>query len=231
MTLGARIRHYREKANLTLEELSSRSSVDVGTISALEVRNSSRSKYATAIAQGLGMTLEMLEDASRDFDVIALITKADQIKHGEIVSSDVGEPIELKQFRRLPVVGEVKGGADGYLEELEYPVGHGEGYINYPTTDPHAYALRVRGDSMHPRYRAGEFVVIEPSIEAQEGDDVVVALVNGRKMLKEFRWRRDGEYQFTSVNNGYEPITLAAREILSIQLVGGRARRNALQIQ
>lgn len=127
------------------------------------------------------------------------------------------------------MVGEVKGGDDGYLEELEYPVGHGEGFVLYPTNDPNAYAVRVRGDSMHPRYRAGEFVIVEPNIEPQEGDDVVVACTNGKKMLKQLNWRRDGEIQLLSINNGYGPLTVYEHEIQAIQLVAGRARRNALQ--
>lgn len=143
--------------------------------------------------------------------------------------SDVGERIEIKRIAQLPLVGEVKAGPDGYLEELQYPVGHGEGTVEYPTSDPNAYALRVRGDSMHPRYRAGEFVIVEPSIEPQEGDDVVVLCVNTRKMLKQLNWRRGDEVQLTSINNGYAPITLQRKEITSIQLVAGRARRDALR--
>lgn len=73
MALGNRIRYYREKAGLTLEQLSERSGVDVGTISALENRDSSRSKFASPIARGLGMTVEMLEDESQDLDVRALL--------------------------------------------------------------------------------------------------------------------------------------------------------------
>ena len=145
------------------------------------------------------------------------------------ISSEVGDRIELREMRQIPVVGEVKGGDDGYLEELEYPVGHGEGYVLYPSSDPNAYAVRVRGDSMHPRYRAGEFVIVEPNIEAQEGDDVVVVCTSGKKMLKQLNWRRDGEVQLLSINNGYGPLTIYEEEIVSIQLVAGRARRNALQ--
>lgn len=73
MALGTRIRYYREKAGLTLEQLSERSGVEIGTISALENRDSSRSKFATPIAKGLGMSVEMLEDESRDLDVLALM--------------------------------------------------------------------------------------------------------------------------------------------------------------
>lgn len=69
MSLGSRIRHYREKAGWTLEQLSERCGVDVGTISALENRGSQRSKYATAIAAGFGMTLNQLEDEDADHHV------------------------------------------------------------------------------------------------------------------------------------------------------------------
>lgn len=150
--------------------------------------------------------------------------------HGQTRSSDseLGDGLALKRIARLPLVGEVKGGSDGYLEEMQYPVGHGEGTVEYPTADPNAYALRVRGDSMHPRYRAGEFVIVEPGIEPQEGDDVVVLCTNGSKMLKQLNWRRGDEVQLLSINNGYAPVTLQRSEIESIQLATGRARRSAL---
>jgi DNA-binding transcriptional regulator YiaG len=60
MALGNQIRHHRLKQGLKLEQLSELSGVDVGTISALEVRDSKRSQYAGAIARGLGMTVEEL---------------------------------------------------------------------------------------------------------------------------------------------------------------------------
>lgn len=142
--------------------------------------------------------------------------------------SNVEAAPQMRPRKGIPVVGEVKGGDDGYLDEMQYPVGHGEGTVDYPTADPNAYALRVRGDSMHPRYRAGEFIVVEPSIEAQPGDDVVVALRDGRKLLKELNWKRDGEVQLLSVNNHFGPLTLQDSEIQFIQLVAGRVRRSAM---
>lgn len=144
------------------------------------------------------------------------------------VISDVAPALALRASRQIAVVGEVKGGDHGYLEELQYPVGHGEGTVDFPTADPLAYALRVRGDSMHPRYRAGEFVVVEPSVEALPGDDVVVALYDGRKLLKELGWRRDGEVQLLSVNNHFGPMTLECAQIATMQLVAGRVRRGAI---
>lgn len=61
MATGKNIKFHRENKGLTLEQLSVLSDVDVGTISALEVRDSSRSKFFSQIATALGMTVAELE--------------------------------------------------------------------------------------------------------------------------------------------------------------------------
>lgn len=143
--------------------------------------------------------------------------------------SNVSDAPALIASRRVPVVGHAKGGVDGFLEEMQFPVGHGEGFVEYWTRDPEAYALRVRGDSMSPRYRAREFIVVTPSVEAQPGNDVMVKLRDGRKMLKHLNWVRDDEIQLISVNDGYEPMTLLREEIESIQRVAGGVPADAFQ--
>lgn len=127
----------------------------------------------------------------------------------------------------VPVVGHVKGGDDGYLEEMQFPVGSGEGYVEYWTRSQGAYALRIKGDSMHPRYRAGEFVVVTPLVEALPGQDVVVRLVNGKKLLKQLNWVRDGELQLLSINNHYGPLTLPLDDVESIHRVAGSVPHDA----
>ena len=61
MALGKRIRDHRLHLGWTLEKLSQKSGVDIGTISALEKRDSKKSEFAVAIARGLGLSLEQLE--------------------------------------------------------------------------------------------------------------------------------------------------------------------------
>jgi transcriptional regulator with XRE-family HTH domain len=67
MTLGARVRFYREYRGWTLEKLAELSSVDVGTISALENRKSRRSNFAQALATAFGLSIEQLTDESRNW--------------------------------------------------------------------------------------------------------------------------------------------------------------------
>lgn len=60
MRLGERIKAEREARGWSQLQLSEKSGVDVGTISALEVRRSVRSQFAPAIAAAFGMSLEDL---------------------------------------------------------------------------------------------------------------------------------------------------------------------------
>ena len=73
MSLGKQIKKYRLAHGWTLEELSDRSDVEVGTISALEVRDSKRSEKAPAIAKALGLSLEQLLDENNDWTAVALV--------------------------------------------------------------------------------------------------------------------------------------------------------------
>ncbi len=124
---------------------------------------------------------------------------------------------DLKKSRRVPITGSVKGGDDGYLVQDNGI----DGWVDYWTTDPQAHALRIKGDSMHPRYRAGEFVIVTPNVEAQPGRDVVVKLTNGKCLLKQLNWMRSDEVQLLSINNGYAPMTIPRAEIEAIARVAG----------
>jgi phage repressor protein C with HTH and peptisase S24 domain len=91
--------------------------------------------------------------------------------------SNVGRRTDTVRYSttRLPVFGRAMGGAEGQLimgdqavDTVECP----------PMLDgvPNAYALYVVGDSMEPRYRAGEVVYIHPGKPARRGDYVVVQI-------------------------------------------------------
>lgn len=116
-------------------------------------------------------------------------------------------------FAGIPVVGSVRGGPDGYYAELEHSVGQGEGFIRYPTRDPNTYALRVKGDSMRPRIRPGEFIVVSPNSQPIVGDEAVIKTRDGRVMVKLYQAPRNGQIELHSINHDHKPITLETREI------------------
>lgn len=108
----------------------------------------------------------------------------------------------------IPIVGTTQAGPDAHWEEMGYPVGYGEEYVDMPRPDPATYALRVRGGSMGSRIKDGEAIVVSPTVEPMPGEEVVVRTVDGQVMVKELAWRRAGEIALDSVGNGYGRIVL-----------------------
>lgn len=126
---------------------------------------------------------------------------------------------------RIPVVGSARLGDNGFFAELEYPVGHGDGYIYMPTDDPNAYALLCKGDSMEPRINEGEFVIVSPSRAVVGGDEVVVQAKDGRVMVKKFLYEREGRIHLISVNKAHPEIAIDASEVDKMHRVVGHVDR------
>ena len=101
---------------------------------------------------------------------------------------------EFPQGRRIPLMGQSEAGPNGRFIMNGQKVADvfcPPGLENVPN----AYAVRVYGTSMEPRYRAGETVWLNPQLPVRAGDDVVVQLKpehDGDEMasyIKEFRSR------------------------------------------
>lgn len=126
----------------------------------------------------------------------------------------------------VPVVGTAQAGDDGYWDELQYPVGHGDGFIRYPSRDANCYALRVKGDSMRPRIKPGEFLIIEPNSPTIPGEEVLVTTVHGKSMVKILGPQRDGMVELQSVNEDHRPITLDRSEIRFMHYIAAIVKAN-----
>lgn len=114
--------------------------------------------------------------------------------------------------RPVWVVGKTQGGmTERIWTDGDYPVGELEEWADVSTTDEHAFACRVVGDSMVPRYMPGEFALIEPNTPPELEDDVLVRLATGQTMLKRLLSRRGGVR--LGSYNGSEVITLREDEI------------------
>lgn len=101
--------------------------------------------------------------------------------------------LDVTKIRRVFVVGRAQGGLPERIwTDGDYPVGATDRYAELATSDPNAFLTPIIGDSMSPRYNAGEFALIEPSTEPELEDDVLVRLTTGETMLKRLLARRGG---------------------------------------
>ena len=144
-------------------------------------------------------------------------------KGEKLAPRDSGDSTEFaglaKQTKRVPIVGTAKLGDNGFYDELSPVVGGGDGHIEIATSDPNAYGLRVRGQSMFPAIRDGWYVLVEPNRAPAVGEYVLLKLKNGKKMVKELLVRRPSSVEVMSVN-GSERITFDVTEMDDIQAVG-----------
>jgi phage repressor protein C with HTH and peptisase S24 domain len=123
------------------------------------------------------------------------------------------------KIRHAPIVGKAQLGDNGYWCDMEYPNGYGDGYIKFPTDDEEVYALRCVGDSMRPRVKNGEFVIIEPNTPCKPGDEVLIKSKDGRVMVKIFLYEREGYFSFQSVNENHPSFSLPTEEIAAMHHV------------
>lgn len=130
-------------------------------------------------------------------------------------------PDIVRARQRIPIVGRVQAGDDGLLHIDDFNALHPDGYLDWYATCSDAYALRVRGESMSPRYLPGEFVGVDPCGEVLPSDEVIVLLKDGRRMLKRLLWVRDDQACFESVNKDYPNIVIDCADIEKMHLVLG----------
>lgn len=184
MALGAQIKFHRDRLGLTLEQLSDRSGVEVGTISALENRDSSRSQFASAIARGLGMSVEELEGAGAG-----------------------SPPPTLPGDNRLPIrraLFKISAGVSGY--EIEYEHGDSEPIFmarrwfkeNHYRPDK-LLAIRVSGRSMEPSLYDGDLVIVNTEDVALKDGQVFAANYDGELVIKRLK-RESGHWHLSSDN-------------------------------
>lgn len=141
--------------------------------------------------------------------------------------SNAHDAPKLGRFIKIPIVGMAQLGDNGHWSEMEFPVGFGDGYIPFPTTDQNAYALRCVGDSMKPRIKDGEFVIIEPNTEPIPGDEVLIKAHDGRVMIKTLLYKRDDRVHVMSINEAHPPQSFSVFDIDKMHFVSAVVKKAA----
>ncbi|MBI1238681.1 MAG: helix-turn-helix transcriptional regulator [Alphaproteobacteria bacterium] len=115
----------------------------------------------------------------------------------------------------VPLIGFAKAGADGYFDDSGFPTGGGWELVPAPgVADPHAFALKITGDSMEPVYRSGDVIIVSPGAQVRRGDRVVVKTTAGEVLAKILSKRTNASVTLSSFNPQTDDRVLAAGDIL-----------------
>ena len=119
----------------------------------------------------------------------------------------------LSAGRQVPIINKVVAGYPHDFTDLEYPPSVADEYIRVPGVhDPQAFAARVVGDSMEPKYKEGDTVIFAPNTPARSGDDCFVRFSKDNSTtFKRFRTGRGGKIRLHPLNGKY-PVEEYERE-------------------
>jgi SOS-response transcriptional repressor LexA len=130
-------------------------------------------------------------------------------------------PIEVPVMppRDLPVMGAVKGGTEG----LYFNEGEAKEIVVRPpglAGVSNAFALYVDGESMEPRYYAGELLYVNPNRPVTRGCFVAVEMADGQGLIKQFI-RRNDEHLVLAQFNPPKEIRLPVGRVKQIYRITG----------
>ena len=121
----------------------------------------------------------------------------------------------LAAGRAVPVINKVSAGYPTDFDDLDYPVGIADDYIRCPDLhDPNAFAVRVVGDSMEPKFHEGDIVVFSPAAEVQNGDDCFVRFsMPHETTFKRVFFEAENKVRLQPRNEKYSPTIVDGKRI------------------
>ncbi len=133
-------------------------------------------------------------------------------------SSNVDQPMILHQ--QIPIINRVAAGYPKHFTDLDYPSRIADDYLACPdVVDPQAFAARVIGDSMEPRYHEGDIVVFSPDQPTPEGSDCFVRLERDAETTFKrifFEGSDQSQIRLQPLNNSYDPQVVDRKEVAGI---------------
>jgi phage repressor protein C with HTH and peptisase S24 domain/DNA-binding XRE family transcriptional regulator len=109
----------------------------------------------------------------------------------ELVERHAGN-VETVRTNAVPVINKVSAGYPSDFTDLSYPPRVADDYVGCPDVqDKDAFAARVYGDSMTPKYREGDIVIFSPAVGPRNGDDCFVRFEDGQTTFKRVFFEQD----------------------------------------
>ncbi|AQT70273.1 LexA repressor [Anaerohalosphaera lusitana] len=106
----------------------------------------------------------------------------------------------------VPVINKVAAGYPVDFDDLGYPAGFADDYVRCPDLhDPNAFAVRVVGDSMEPKFNEGDIVVFSPAADVHSGDDCFVRFTMPHETTFKRVYFEDSGLRLQPRNQNYAP--------------------------
>jgi repressor LexA len=123
-----------------------------------------------------------------------------------------GSPIS--PGRPIPVINKLAAGYPADFDDLDYPVGIADDYVRCPdVTDPKAFAVRVVGDSMEPRFKESDIVIFSPAAQVNTGDDCFIRFAEPHETTFKRVYFEGDNVRLQPRNDKYPPLIVEGKRI------------------
>ena len=246
MSLGQIIRKKREELGMTLDEVSSGTGFSKPYLSTIEtgkVKNPPSDNLLRRLEMVLKFERGMLQHIAHIERVPADIRgeyeaiDAERRQYRQIIrkiverktdTSELGKMLEVNGDGEvsvgvtagclIPVINKVSAGYPVDFDDFGYPVGFADDYVRCPDLhDGNAFAVRVVGDSMEPRFSEGDVVIFSPSSSVHNGDDCFVRFTMPHEStFKRVFFESDDKVRLQPLNQKYAPVTVEGSRVNGI---------------
>lgn len=121
----------------------------------------------------------------------------------------------LAAGRLVPIINKVTAGYPADFDDLDYPAGVADDYVRCPDVhDPNAFAVRVVGDSMEPKFCEGDIVIFSPAAEVHNGDDCFIRFAEPHETtFKRVFFEPENKVRLQPRNEKYSPAIVDGKRI------------------
>ncbi len=209
MALGKNVERLRKAKKMTLRAVAMAAGTDPQAIKALEIRDSTSSKYAPALAKLFGISIEtlMLENPDQAIFEAGDNTVPD-LPLIPVDDQDSGPSHEIEVWSTAKEMGYTLRSP---IDSRSIPCIN----VSDQTLQSHSFTdienlrfMAAFGDSMEPTFCDGDALIIDTGETELKTDAIYVILIASILFVKRFQRRPDGDTLMISDNKKYEPHVL-----------------------
>ena len=155
--------------------------------------------------------LKNLIHAKNDSDQLNTLLTQSQLK---------AEPDKdkLTASRPIPLINKPAAEYPADFDDLDYPIAIADDYVRCPDLhDPNAFAVRVAGDSMEPKFHEGDIVIFAPAADVHAGDDCFIRFAKPHETtFKRVFFEPNNKVRIQPRNEKYSPEIVDGKHINGI---------------
>lgn len=193
ITFGKKIAHARKQLDLTMKQLGELLGLNESTIQRYE------------------------SGGIKKIDIDKVQEFAKVLKVSPIYLLGWEESDEYSNSVLIPVYGSIPAGVP--LEAVESQQGEVDIPADWIKGEKEYIALKVKGDSMYPKYLEGDIVIIQLQSDCESGQDCACYVNGYEATLKTVKKNNDGKISLVPANTNYPPKTYKPGEVSILGVV------------